>query len=59
HGTWVCGKRGKPGVFVRLKEGDTDQDWGPTDEKDDTCLLDDDMEGLEWLGLANKIYQLA
>ncbi|GJR10918.1 hypothetical protein Tco_0793570 [Tanacetum coccineum] len=30
HGTWVCGKRGKPGVFVRLKEGDTDQDWGPT-----------------------------
>nr|GEX57804.1 hypothetical protein [Tanacetum cinerariifolium]GEZ01608.1 hypothetical protein [Tanacetum cinerariifolium] len=23
HGTWVCGMRVKPGVFVRLKEGDT------------------------------------
>ncbi|GJU24646.1 bacterial Fmu (Sun)/eukaryotic nucleolar NOL1/Nop2p [Tanacetum coccineum] len=23
HGTWVCGKRVKPGVFVLLKEGDT------------------------------------
>ncbi|GJS31765.1 S-adenosyl-L-methionine-dependent methyltransferase superfamily protein [Tanacetum coccineum] len=48
HGTWVCEKRVKPGVFVLLKEvkqGESENQF----EKDNTCSLDDDMEGLEFL----------
>ncbi|GJY59698.1 FHA domain-containing protein PS1 [Tanacetum coccineum] len=73
HGTWVCGKRVKPRVFVLLKEDDTvkigsshlyELHWVSintlsdvyTDEKDDACSLDDDMEGLEFLRKSSQFY---